>query len=75
VQHLDGDLALEPQVACPEHPPEAARAEFLEQLVVVAQRAAQAALEPRLGHLGARGRLVKTPASLTKSSSISVAVK
>src|SRR5207302_1094626 len=31
VQHLDGDLALQPQVARPEHAPEAARADLLQQ--------------------------------------------
>src|SRR5207302_859341 len=51
VEDLDRHVALEPEVARPIHPPESARADFLEQLVIVSQGAPQPSLEARLRQL------------------------
>src|SRR5439155_13595539 len=60
MQYFDGHLTLEPQVARPEYPPEPPRADLVEQLVVVAEGAAQAALETDLGDLRRGGGLVES---------------
>src|SRR5439155_464096 len=59
VQHFDGHLTLEPQVARPEYPPEPPRADLVEQLVVVAQGAAQAPFETDFGDLRRGGGLLE----------------
>ncbi len=59
MQDLDRHVALEGQVAGAIHPPEAAGADLLEQLVVVAQCAAQPPLGPRLGDDGRGGEHLK----------------
>ncbi len=59
MQHLDGDFTLEAEVARAIHAAEAARAQLLEQLVVVPQRAPQPPLEARVDDLRLRRGLVK----------------
>ncbi len=59
MEHLHRDVPLEPQVARAIHATETACSDLLEQLVVVAERAPEAPLEPGLRHLRCRRRLLK----------------
>src|SRR5712691_1416056 len=61
MQDLDGYVALEREIAGSIDAPKASRANLFQQLIVVAQRAPQAALEARLRHGRCGGEHLEGP--------------